>query len=79
MKRVITYDIKEGNSYDDFYDFIDRFHGVKITKSTYIVETNLKQAEFEEKLKNIFSKGDNVAYISVNEDSQLFYTKIKPN
>ena len=79
MKRVITYDIKEGNSYDDFYDFIDRFHGVKITKSTYIVETNLKQAEFEEKLKNIFSKGDNVAYISVDKDSQLFYTRIKLN
>lgn len=79
MKRVITYDIKEGNSYNDFYDFIERFHGVKITKSTYIVETVLSQDAFEKILKSIFSKGDNVAYISVNEDSQLFYTRIKPN
>ena len=77
MKRIVTYDVIQGNNYDRFYDFISEYNGEKITESTYLIDTKLSQNDFEKKLKWIFSKGDNVAYISENDNIGLFYIRVK--
>ena len=76
MKRIVTYDVKEGNDYKKFYDYVDTIKGIKITESTYELNTSLSQEEFETKIKALFSKGDNVYYISVNAENKIFYKKI---
>lgn len=43
MKRVVTYDVKEGNDYDRFYKFVEETSAEQITKSTYLFDTNLSQ------------------------------------
>lgn len=77
MKRVVTYDIRVGNTYDKFYEFIEKYAGVKITESTYEIDTDLGQTDFEERLKKVFNKGDNVAYITCNNKNGLFYKRVK--
>ena len=76
MKRIITYDVKEGNDYKKFYDYVDSVKGIKITESTYELNTLLTKKSFENKIKTLFSKGDNVYYISVNSENRIFYKKI---
>ena len=77
MKRIVTYDVKRGNDYQTFYDYVEKCNGEAITESTYLLNTDLKQDSFENKLRQVFHKGDNVAYISVNDKNVLFYKKIK--
>lgn len=75
MKRILTYDVKEGNDYKKLYDYIETIKGKKLTKSTYELDTSLSQKDFESKIKSLFSKNDNVYYISVS-DKNLFYRRI---
>lgn len=77
MKRVVTYDVKQGNDYSRFYDFIKEAKAEQITESTYLFDTQLVQSDFEKKLRWAFNKGDNVNYISVNNESELFFIKLK--
>lgn len=77
MKRVVTYDVKDGNDYSRFYAFAEEANAERITESTYLFDTKLAQADFEKKLRWAFNKGDNVDYISVNNESGLFFIKIK--
>ena len=77
MRRVVTYDVKQGNDYDRFYNFTKETKAEKITESTYLFDTTLSQQDFEKKLRWIFNKGDNVAYISENDKVGLFYIKLK--
>lgn len=76
MKRVVTYDVKKDNNYDRFYQFIKEAKAEKITESTYLFDTNLNQEAFQKKLKWAFNKGDNVSYITENDNIGLFYIKI---
>lgn len=76
MKRILTYDVKEGNDYKKLYDYIEAIKGEKLTESTYELDTPLAQKDFESKIKSLFSKNDNVYYISVSDKKILFYRKI---
>lgn len=76
MKRILTYDVKEGNDYKKLYDYIEAIKGKKLTESTYELDTSLSQKDFESKIKSLFSKNDNVYYISVSDENILFYRKI---
>lgn len=77
IKRIVTYDIKEGHDYLGFYDFVERFDGQELTESTYEFNTNLSQDVFERKLANAFTHGDLVYFISVDKDThKLFYKKV---
>ena len=76
MKRIVTYDVKQGNDYSAWYDYVERIDGRKITESTYALNTSLSQEGFENRLRSLFNKGDNVAYISVNKDNDLYWKKI---
>ena len=77
MKRVVTYDVKEGNDYDRFYKFVEETSAEQITKSTYLFDTNLSQEDFEKRLRYAFNKGDRVAYISCNNKEGLFYIRVE--
>ena len=76
MKRILTYDVKDGNDYKKLYDYIETIKGKKLTESTYELDTPLSQKDFESKIKSLFSKNDNVYYISVFDRNNLFYKKI---
>lgn len=76
MKRILTYDVKDGNDYKKLYDYIETIEGKKLTESTYELDTSLSQKDFESKIKSLFSKNDNVYYISVSDKNNLFYRKI---
>lgn len=76
MKRILTYDVKDGNDYKKLYDYIETIKGKKLTESTYELDTPLSQKDFERKIKSLFSKNDNVYYISVSDKNNLFYKKI---
>lgn len=76
MKRILTYDVKDGNDYKKLYDYIETIKGKKLTESTYELDTSLSQKDFESKIKPLFSKNDNVYYISVSDKNNLFYRKI---
>ena len=74
--RIVAYDVKQGNDYSAWYDYVERIDGRKITESTYALNTSLSQEGFENRLRSLFNKGDNVAYISVNKDNDLYWKKI---
>lgn len=76
MRRILTYDVKDGNDYKKLYDYIETIKGKKLTESTYELDTPLSQNDFESKIKSLFSKNDNVYYISVFDKNNLFYKKI---
>lgn len=76
MRRILTYDVKDGNDYKKLYDYIETIKGKKLTESTYELDTPLSQKDFESKIKSLFSKNDNVYYISVSDKNNLFYKKI---
>ena len=77
MKRVVTYDVKEGNDYSRFYEFVHESSAEKITESTYLFDTKLNQEDFAKRLKYVFNKGDTVAYITCNNKEGLFYIRIE--
>lgn len=77
MKRIVTYDVKSGNDYDRFYQFVNEVSAEQITESTYLFDTELSQEAFAKKLKYCFNKGDNVAYISCNSKEGLFFIRIE--
>ena len=77
MKRIVTYDINKNNSYDKWYEYIKKIKGLKITESTYLIDSELSQNDFEITIKKLFSKNDNVSYISQNNQECLFYIKLK--
>lgn len=76
MRRILTYDVKDGNDYKKLYDYIETIKGKKLTESTYELDTPLSQKDFESKIKSLFSRNDNVYYISVTDKNNLFYKKI---
>lgn len=54
MKRILTYDVEEGNDYKKLYDYIEAIKGEKLTESTYELDTPLSQKDFESKIKSLF-------------------------
>ena len=65
-KRIVTYDVKEGNDYSKFYDLVDNTNAKMITESTYEFNTEWNQETFE----------NNVHFISVSDKNLLFTKKI---
>ena len=76
MKRIVTYDVKTGNDYDEFYELVEETNARMLTESTYEFDTQWDQKTFESKIANVFSKGDNVHYVSVSGKNKLFTKKI---
>lgn len=76
MKRIVTYDINDENTYDKWYEFIKKYKSIKITESTYLIDSELSQTDFEKEIRKAFTKKDNVAYISQNNNEGLFYIKL---
>ena len=48
-KRIVTYDVKEGNDYSKFYDLVDNTNAKMITESTYEFNTEWNQETFEKR------------------------------
>lgn len=67
MKRYVSYDIKEENSYEDLYNYFKEVNAEKITESTYKVDSKLSLDDFCTKLKNLTNYGDSVVVITGNE------------
>lgn len=76
MKRYVSYDIKEGNSYEDLYAYFDEVNAEKITESTYKVDSKLSLDNFCTKLKNLTGSGDTVVVITGN-DKGAFHKKVR--
>ena len=73
---IVTYDVKQGNDCTEWYDYVKRIGGIKITESTYELNTSLTQQGFRNKLRSLFNKGDNVAYISGEKDKGIFWERV---
>ena len=76
MKRIVTYDVKTGNDYEEFYELVEEINARMLTESTYEFDTQWDQKTFEAKIAKVFSKGDNVHYVSVSDKNKLFTKKI---
>lgn len=76
MKRYVTYDIKEGNSYEELYNYFKERKAKKVTESTYAVNSNLDFDTFCNKIKRLTSVGDSVAVISANKDG-VFHRQVR--
>lgn len=74
MNRYVTYDIKDGNSYESLYNYFDDVKAEKITESTYKVSSTLKLEDFCSKLKGLTSSGDSVVVITCNKDGVFHKT-----
>ena len=77
MKRYVTYDIKDGNSYDDLYAFFDENKATQITKSTYLVSSNKNFDDFCAAIKKVTSSEDTVAVISSNKNDGTFHRIVR--
>jgi len=75
--RYVTYDIKDGNSYDDLYEFLELINAVEITKSTYKIDSDLKLNELSEKFKNVTNTGDKLSVIFRTTDDSLSHKVIR--
>lgn len=76
MKRIITYDIVVGNDYSKLYQIIEKYNGIRITESTYLLDTSLNFDDFKRIIKSSVSANDKIYVISVNTENKLFYSKI---
>lgn len=76
MIRYVTYDIKEGNSYEALYNYFEERKAKKVTESTYQVDSSLKWEDFCAKIKGLTSTGDNVSVISCNANG-IFHKKVR--
>lgn len=71
--RVLTYDLKNGDSYDyeELYDYFKVVDAKKLTESSYLIKTFIKWAEFEKKIRGLTKNGDNVKCVVINQDNKL--------
>ncbi len=76
MKRYVTYDIKDGNSYEKLYNYFDTVKAEKITESTYKVDSLLNLTDFCNKLKKLTSTGDSVIVITCSKNG-IFHEKAR--
>lgn len=77
-KIVVTYDVTEGNdqSYYNFFDFAKERDAQQLTESTYLFPRVVSVEWFERKIRSLFSKGDTVFIIGVNDECELFCKQI---
>ena len=69
--RYVTYDIEDGNSYDELYGFLEEVNAKEITKSTYKVDSKIEFDDFCSKLKSVTNYGDKVSVIFRTEKNIL--------
>ena len=60
MTRVVTYDVRSGHDYTDFYEFVEKHNGAQLTESTYAINTSYNLKQFEAQLKLLFRRGDSI-------------------
>lgn len=77
MKRYVTYDIKEGNSYENLYNYFTEIKAVRITESTYETDLSLTLDEFCQKLRSVTSTGDTVVVITRNTEYELMHRFVR--
>lgn len=80
MKRVVTYDVTEGNeqSYYDFFEYAREGKAKQLTESTYLFPEVNNDDMFSRKIRSLFSAGDTVYIIGADgDDDDLFYRKIR--
>ncbi|MFS1058729.1 hypothetical protein ACFC9I_05860 [Enterococcus casseliflavus] len=74
----VSYDIAEGNSYDELYKFLDSFgdnYG-KVTKSSFIIATNLTSFEFATKMNGKLGPNDKIFVSSLAKNSSVWVRSI---
>ena len=78
MKRIITYDLKQGNTsdYQELCNVFKVLNGTQLTESSYVINTSLSQEKIKKMIKDVIYSDDIVYYISVNQNGELFYSKI---
>lgn len=78
-KRVIAYDLhhKDTNDYEDLYKVLEEFNGIQLSESVYGIKTDKSQNEIEKALIDCVEDDDTIHFISVNENNELFWKKIK--
>lgn len=71
--RVLTYDLKYGDSYDykELYDYFKVVNAKKLTESSYLIKTSIKWIDFEKKIKGLTKNGDNVKCVVINQNNKL--------
>lgn len=77
MKRYVTYDIMEGNSYNRLYDFFSKIGAKKVTESTYETNTNIDFETFCAYLSQVTSFGDRVFVIYRTSGGDMMHKKIR--
>lgn len=68
--RYLSYDIRDGNDYDDLYKFIKKHRGEEITKSLYRFVSDLKYDDFARELRKTIEDYDSV-YLIVNDNGPV--------
>lgn len=76
-RRYITYDIKNGNSSDDLYDYLDEIEAEMITDSTYYVDDDLELSAFIKELKSVTSRGDRVVVIYQSKSKGICHVEVR--
>lgn len=79
MRRVVTYDVTEGNEQDyyDFWDYAERRGAKRLTESTYLFANIRSDLVFHQEIHSLFSKGDTVFIIGVNGEGDLFCRQVR--
>ena len=77
MKRIITYDIKEGNDYKPLYALLEELNGEMLTESTYLIDTVLSMDEIVAKIQGVTYSNDNIYFVSVDTEHALLINKIR--
>ncbi len=72
--RFLTYDLSYADSddYTDLYNLIKQYKGVKITESTYKIETTDDWKTFKKKFIDVTNSDDNVkAIVKCNNEMEV--------
>lgn len=73
MKRYITYDISNEESYNKLYEYFEKTKAKMISKSTYLINDNIDWKSFKDKIRELTTEGDSISIIfnSVNGISDV--------
>ena len=79
MRRVVTYDIAEGNeqNYDAFWDYAERKGAKRLTESTYLFANIRSDLLFYQEIRSLFSERDTVFIIGVNGEGELSCRQVR--
>lgn len=79
MKRVVTYDVAEGNeqSYYRFFEYAQENNAKQLTESTYLFANIRSDLLFYQEIRSLFSESDTVFIIGVNGEGELSCRQVR--